>query len=330
MIAIGKNLMEIFKSELIRQAENTGFHANILEKVWRLLSILQRISSDSYLKSRVALKGGTALNLFFFDVPRLSVDIDLNYIGAVETEKMLLERPEVETAMEELFRKERLTTQRIPKKHAGGKWTLKYLSVLGGLGNLEVDINFMFRVPLWDICEKSSYPIGQQQIHRVALFNEYELAAGKLIAFFARRASRDLFDVHHLLTKLSLDQDKLRFAFMLYGAMSSLDLRNVSLDQLNFEAEELHAKLIPVLRRAGLPSSTWPKTLLAECKDKLSFLFPFQDNEKKFLDLLYEEARLEPALLTEDQHMIEKIRSLPLLKWRAQLVLKNMLAKTRV
>jgi len=28
------------------------------------------------------LKGGTALNLFLLDLPRLSVDIDLNYIGA--------------------------------------------------------------------------------------------------------------------------------------------------------------------------------------------------------------------------------------------------------
>lgn len=321
--------MEIFKSELNHQAENTGFHANILEKVWRLLSILQRISNDPYLKNRVALKGGTALNLFFFDVPRLSVDIDLNYIGPIETEKMLSERPQVEAAMEELFRKEQLTVQRIPKKHAGGKWSLKYSSVLGGFGNLEVDLNFMFRVPIWEICEKSSYPIGQQQIHRVALFNEYELAAGKLIAFFARRASRDLFDTHHLLTKFSLDPAKLRFTFILYGAMSSLDLRLISIDHLNFEAEEIQAKLIPVLRRTEFQkSSNWPKTLLAECKDKLSFLFPFQDKEKKFLNLLYEEGQLEPALLTEDRQMIEKILTLPLLKWRAQLALKNVLTRT--
>lgn len=117
--------MEIFKSELNRQADSTGFHANILEKVWRLLSVLQRINSDTYLKNKVALKGGTALNLFFFDVPRLSVDIDLNYMGPIETEKMLSERPQVEAAMEELFRKEQLSVQRIPKKHAGGKWSLK-------------------------------------------------------------------------------------------------------------------------------------------------------------------------------------------------------------
>ncbi|MFN2188831.1 MAG: nucleotidyl transferase AbiEii/AbiGii toxin family protein, partial [Candidatus Promineifilaceae bacterium] len=33
---------------------------------------------------RVALKGGTTLNLFVFDVPQLSVDIDVNYVGAAD------------------------------------------------------------------------------------------------------------------------------------------------------------------------------------------------------------------------------------------------------
>ena len=88
---------------------------------------------------------------------------------------------------------------------------------------MEVDLNFMFRLPIWEIHEKSSYLVGGQQIHHIPLFNQYELAAGKLIAFFARRASRDLFDTHHLLTKFPLEQERLRFTFFLYGAMSSLD-----------------------------------------------------------------------------------------------------------
>jgi len=55
------------------------------------------------LKNRLVLKGGTALNLFFFEVPRLSVDIDLNYVGKTERQEMLLERPEVERALESVF-----------------------------------------------------------------------------------------------------------------------------------------------------------------------------------------------------------------------------------
>lgn len=44
--------------------------------------------------------GGTALNLFVFEVPRLWVDIDLNYIGAVSRDVMLAERPKVEQAIQ--------------------------------------------------------------------------------------------------------------------------------------------------------------------------------------------------------------------------------------
>lgn len=319
--------MEIFRQDLISQANDLGFDPKILEKVWRLLSILQTINDDPYLKSRLALKGGTALNLFFFDLPRLSVDIDLNYIGEVSPEKMLLDRPGLENSLEEVFRKERLTIQRIPNKHAGGKWRLRYSSVLGGSENLEVDLNFMFRLPIWELREKSSHFMSGKQIHNITLFNEYELAAGKFIAFFARRASRDLFDAHHLITQFPFNPEKLRFTFLLYGAMSSLDLRTVSLEDLNFEPKELKLKLAPVLKLRTLQKSAdwinWAQTMLAECKAKLSFLFPFEDNEKKFLDLLYEEGKIDATLITADPVLAEQVQNHPLLKWRAKLALHN-------
>ena len=69
---------------------------------------------------------------------------------------------------------------------------------------------------------------------------------------------------------------------------------------------------------------SWPQLLLTECKGKLSFLFPFQENEKEFLNALYERGQIEPALITEDEQLISKIKSLPLLKWRASLALKNL------
>ena len=53
------------------------------------MGLLGALGSHPFLKGKLALKGGTALNLFVFDVPRLSVDIDLNYVGAEERETML-------------------------------------------------------------------------------------------------------------------------------------------------------------------------------------------------------------------------------------------------
>lgn len=42
------------------------------------------------------MKGGTALNLFILRHPRLSIDIDLNYVCALEREEMLADRPKIE------------------------------------------------------------------------------------------------------------------------------------------------------------------------------------------------------------------------------------------
>lgn len=138
--------MKISKEELNREATTTGFRPEILEKVWHLMNILNAINEHFFLNGKLILKGGTALNLFIFDLPRLSVDIDLNYIGQSNRDGMLLERPLIEQALEAMFQREGMLVQRIPQKHAGGKWQLKYESALGGRGNLEVDLNFMFRV----------------------------------------------------------------------------------------------------------------------------------------------------------------------------------------
>jgi predicted nucleotidyltransferase component of viral defense system len=91
--------MKVSSEKLMREAQATGFRPEVLEKVIHLLNLLEGFNRHPFLKERLALKGGTALNLFLFDVPRLSVDIDLNYIGAADYETMMRERPQVEEAV---------------------------------------------------------------------------------------------------------------------------------------------------------------------------------------------------------------------------------------
>lgn len=74
---------------------------------------------------------------------------------------------------------------------------------------LEIDINFMLRVPLWSPTKMDSHIIAGEQATAITMLNEHELAAGKLAALFARRVGRDLFDaesfccdLHFTLTSL--------------------------------------------------------------------------------------------------------------------------------
>ena len=129
--------MKISREKLHREAQATGFRPEILEKVIQLLNLLEAIQGHPFIEGRLALKGGTALNLFYFDVPRLSIDIDLNYVGAPDRETMLEERPKLEEAVAAVCAREGFTVRRLPADHAGGKWRMSYESSLNQSGNLE-------------------------------------------------------------------------------------------------------------------------------------------------------------------------------------------------
>ena len=116
--------MRVSIQRLQAETEATGFRAEILEKVLHLLHLLGTIQTHPFLRGRLALKGGTALNLFLFDVPRLSVDIDLNYVGAGPRDEMMAERPKLEDALSAVFAREGFSVARIPGDHAGGRWAL--------------------------------------------------------------------------------------------------------------------------------------------------------------------------------------------------------------
>jgi predicted nucleotidyltransferase component of viral defense system len=141
--------MTMSLASLQRLAGTTGFRAETLEKVLLLLDLLDAIRAHPYAGPRVALKGGTALNLFALGVPRLSVDIDLNYVGALDRARMETERPDVERGLHAACERSGLTVKRVPTDHAGGKWRLSFVAGAGGTGTLELDVNYMLRTPLW-------------------------------------------------------------------------------------------------------------------------------------------------------------------------------------
>ena len=317
--------MKVSRERLIGESQSTGFRPEVLEKVIHLLNLLEGVNRHPFLKGRLALKGGTALNLFLFDVPRLSVDIDLNYIGAADRDTMMAERPKVEQAIQAVCSREGMNITRVPTDHAGGKWRLRYESALGEGGNLEVDLNFMFRVPLWAVTRRSA-AVGSYSATQIPVLDLHELAAGKLAALLSRRASRDLFDTHQLLTHGDLDRTKLRLGFVLYGAMNRKDWRTVAIDDVGYDHRELENELIPVVRAEPLAkrkAGVWAESMIAECRDRLGAVLPMAANEIAFLDRILDQGEIEPELLTTDGEMAERIRIHPLLQWKAVNVQKH-------
>lgn len=316
------------REELQRAAAEGGFDTESYEKVSVLVALLEGVRSHPYLGPRMVLKGGTALNLFVLDLPRLSVDIDLNYVGVADRETMLAERPHVERAIEQVCGRQGVTVKRVPSDHAGGKWRLSHTSALGGTRTLELDINFVLRTPLWPIEFSDCRPIGGMRATRVPVLDVHELAAGKLAALFARSAARDLFDSQGLLRRGGLDPAKLRLGFVVYGGANRRDWREVAVTDVTTTPLEVDAQLVPMLRERMRPTREdlvrWTDALIADVRTLMAAVLPLTADERRFLERLNGAGEIVPELLTQNSAQQALLLTHPGLRWKSQNVREHL------
>lgn len=314
--------MKYSKEQLRKIADNTGFRAEILEKVLLLMDLMAAFFTDPILKNKIVLKGGTALNLFYMKLPRLSVDIDLNYIGEIQREKMLQDRQIIEERIVAICELQGFTIYRKPTVHAGGKIVWRYPSALGNTGNLEMDLNFMYRVPLLPVRYEDSCSIGENLIRKIPVLDIHELTAGKLSALIDRTLGRDLFDAYNLFTTELLDFEKLRLIFTAYAGMSrKKDFRLIKPEHIMFDFKELQNRLLPLLSKQVLGNvedkPQWAKNMLLSVQNSLSKLFPLRENETEFLEALLNFGEIKSELLTNDTAFQEKVKLHPAIRWTA-------------
>ena len=88
-------MVENYKRYIEEASNKTGFIKSTLEKVERLLNILEWINNHEKLSKLLALKGGTAINTAVFNFPRLSVDIDLDLTENLAKDEMIKEKENI-------------------------------------------------------------------------------------------------------------------------------------------------------------------------------------------------------------------------------------------
>ncbi|MGH2372341.1 MAG: nucleotidyl transferase AbiEii/AbiGii toxin family protein [bacterium] len=236
----------------------TRFQPDALEKVLRLIELLKEIDGHPLLGPKLVLKGGTALNLFHLDLPRISVDLDFNYTGRLEREMMLEERPKVERATELVAASLGYPAQRtgIEDAHAGTRWVLTYTETGGSTDHLEVSINWIHRVPILNSERRRVRQIHPAFSTEATLLALEELYAGKVAALLDRAQPRDLFDVAQLVSQQArLDQRALREVSLFYLGMGLEDPRRLGLAHvLELSDRAIRLRLSPLMRRDEQPS----------------------------------------------------------------------------
>lgn len=173
-----------------------------------------------------ALKGGTAINLFYRDMPRLSVDIDLTYLPLDDRGTALANISAafgrlIERAQRELHGVE---AQRIS---GGGDADTRILLRAAG-AEVKIEVSPVLRGTVapphpMRVTEAVEEAFGFAELPVLAFEDLY---AGKLCAALDRQHPRDLYDVHLLYEHEGLT-DALFRTFLVYAACSGRPLHEL-------------------------------------------------------------------------------------------------------
>ena len=179
--------------------------------------LLLRILPLIYKENVFALKGGTAINFFVQDLPRLSVDIDLTYLPINDRDSALNEiRNSLLLISEEI--KRRIPGTEIITKIIHGTEVLRGLIVDREGVTIKIEPNLVLRGSVYPPEIK---PLSKkaQDLFELSLqsrvLSPYDLYAGKICAALDRQHPRDLFDIHLLLKNEGL-KTEIRKAFIVY------------------------------------------------------------------------------------------------------------------
>jgi len=163
-----------------------------------------------------ALKGGTAINLFVRDMPRLSVDIDLTYLPVEDRATSLANingaMQRLEKKIREGLRGARVTSSVLKPENIVSKIFVEADGVQIKIEVTPVLRGFVYEPKTLSVSRSVEARFGFAEIQVVSFADLY---AGKLVAALDRQHPRDLFDVRGLLANEGIGPD-LRKAFVVY------------------------------------------------------------------------------------------------------------------
>jgi predicted nucleotidyltransferase component of viral defense system len=163
-----------------------------------------------------ALKGGTAINLFIRDMPRLSVDIDLTYLPVADRPQSL---GAIDAAMKRIAAKlrEKLPGAQVTEAQNAREGIVTKLILRRGNAQIKIEVTPVLRgcvfapeVRTVSPAVEAAFGFAQMQVVSFP-----DLYAGKIMAALDRQHPRDLFDIRDLLANEGISDD-LRRAFIIY------------------------------------------------------------------------------------------------------------------
>jgi len=313
-------LFKYDKSYISKRASEFGFARDTLEKVYRLSDILEFLNTEPKLKGKLGLKGGTAINLTIFNLPRLSVDIDLDYLINDSKDEMLHNREIINTTLARFMEIGGYNLSPKSKKpHSLDSWVYEYINLGGNKDNIKIEINYSLRAHVFPAQEMRIVTEHFESECKLNCLNAIEIFGSKINALLNRAAARDLYDTYRMIRfKLfdEMEEELLRKCVVFYAAISAReitkDFNTLAIDTLT--NHKIKTDLLPVLtKRDSFDLDTAKKVV----KDYLAELLVLTPSEKEFLDY-FEKKVYIPQLLFDDKEIIKRIENHPMALWKTR------------
>jgi predicted nucleotidyltransferase component of viral defense system len=307
------------KNDLDLLAANTDFLRDNLEKVLRLCDILQYMNANPLLYNHLALKGGTAINLVVFNLPRLSVDIDLDFTKQCSREEMFELRQQINNDIVKYMISQSYRLNPTSKNpHSLDSWGFFYQNAAGNIDNIKIEINYSMRNHVFEPIDKVVNIESLSLRFQVRTLDNSELFGSKIKALIERTAARDLYDVYTMLKHgifSDAEQQMLRKTVLFYLAVGGNTpplnaYKFDAIDKLNFN--QIKRKLIPVLKKSDKFDFATAKR---DVKIYLTTLMMLSDDEKLFVEK-FNQNKYHPELLFDKPEIVDRVKNHPMAIWK--------------
>ena len=310
------------KSEIANIANEYGFQRDTFEKVLRLKTVLEFIQEDTLLRDHLVLKGGTSINLTVFALPRLSVDIDMDYIPNDSREDMLETRNKISDLLKDYMESEGyrlLPDSRF--SHSLDAFHFQYLNSGGNRDMLKIELNYSLRSHIFEPVYQDILTSAFGENVRIRTVHPIEVFAAKSNALLSRAAARDLYDFNNLIDKELFsepaDHDMFRKSVVYYATISADKVNRTfdtsAIDTLTFA--KIRRDLFPVLTRQEARQHFNLDTYKEKAKAYLRELMVLLPQEEEYMDLFIQ-GEYKPELLFTDIDIQKRLKDHPMAIWK--------------
>ena len=313
-------MSEYTKQLVGRQAAELGFIRDTFEKVCRLSELLAYFETESTLSRYLALKGGTAINLTIFNLPRLSVDIDLDFSENLSRDEMLAARKDINDVLSRYMVANGYMLNEAKSKHYHtlDSFVYHYTNTGGVSDNIKVEINYALRAHILPLTRRPVITLGVLKPSTVFSLDIIEIFASKSVALLMRAAARDLYDLNNAICYGLFDDsqaDVFRKCVVFYSAVGSDTIPEAfDFDRIKtITPYRIRTDLTPVIRKKEHFDLTAAQERVKNC---LTEKLTLTENERSFL-AAFQSKEYRPELLFNGK-MLENAYSHPMALWKMQ------------